>query len=84
MNSEKYEIVREEKIKFLNEKIVIKNDVSNFYKTNNSSFSSLNKSCVEIVEIEKKEEEKRNRFCFEFFVIDFVLNDFHIDRIKNL
>ncbi len=84
LNSEKYEIVREEKIKFLDEKIVIKNNVLNFCKTNNSSFSSLNKSCVEIVEIEKKKEEKRNRFCLEFFVIDFVLNDFHVDRIKSL
>jgi hypothetical protein len=83
LNSKKYEIVREEEIKFLDEKIVIKNDVSNFCETNNSSSSSLNKFCVEIVEIEKK-EEKKNRFCFEFFVIDFVLNDFHVDRIKNL
>jgi hypothetical protein len=84
LNSEKYEIIRKKEIKFLDEKIVIKSNVFNFCETNNSSLSSLNKSCVEIVEIEKEEEKRKSRFCFEFFVIDFVLNDFHVDWIKNL
>jgi hypothetical protein len=57
LNSEKCEIVREEKKKFLDEKIVIKNDVSNLCETNNSSSSSLNESCVEKVEIEEEEKE---------------------------
>ncbi len=74
-NSKKYEIVRKEKIKFLDEKIVIKSDVSNFCETNNSNSSSLNKSCVEIVEIEEEKEEKKSflfwvlcyRLCFKWF-----------------
>jgi hypothetical protein len=44
----------------------------------------LNKSCVEIIEIEKKEEKKRNRFCFESFAIDFVLDCFHVKKIESL
>jgi hypothetical protein len=84
LSSRRSEIVQKEEIKFLDEKIVIKNDISNLCETSNSSSSSLNKSCVEIVEIEKEEEKERKRFYFEFFVIDFVLNDFRVDRIKNL
>jgi hypothetical protein len=76
-SSKRNEIVQKKEIKFLDEKIVIKNNVSNLCETSNSNSSSLNKSCVEIVEIEKEEEKKKKkRFCFEFFVIDFVLNDF--------
>jgi hypothetical protein len=84
LNSEKCEFVQKEEKEFLDERVVIKSDVSNFCETSNSSLSSLNKSCVEIVEIEKKEEEKKSRFCFEFFAIDFVLNDLHVDQIKSL
>ncbi len=83
LNSEKYEIVREEEIRFLDEKLVIKSDVSNFYETNNSSFSSLNKFCVEVIEVEKK-ENKESIFCFEFFAIDFALDCFHVNEIENL
>jgi hypothetical protein len=74
----------EKKIKFLDEKIVIKSDVSNLSETNNSSFSSLNESCIETIEIEKKEKERKNSFCFEFFAIDFALNCFRINEIENL
>ncbi len=35
---------------------------------------SLNKFCVEIIKIEKKEEKKSNFFCFEFFLIDVLFN----------
>jgi hypothetical protein len=52
------------KIEFLDEKMVIKNDVSNLCKTNNSSFSSLNEFCVETIEIE--EEKKSENFLFVF------------------
>jgi hypothetical protein len=83
-SSRRSEIVQKKKIEFFDEKIVIKNEVSNLCETSNSSLSSLNKSCVEVVEIEEKEKEKKKRFCFEFFVIDFVLSDFRVDRIKNL
>jgi hypothetical protein len=44
----------------------------------------LNKSFVEIIEIEKKEEKKRSSFCFESFAIDFVLNCFHVKEIESL
>jgi hypothetical protein len=84
LTSEKCEIIREEKKKFLDEKIVIKNDVSNLCETNNSSSSSLNESCVKTVEIEKEEEKRRNRFCFEFFAIEFALSCVHVDEIENL
>ncbi len=58
LNLRKSEIVQTKKIKFLDKKIVIKSDVSNLCKTNNSNFSSLNKSCVEIIKIEKKKKRK--------------------------
>jgi hypothetical protein len=74
LNSEKCEFVQEEEKKFLNEKLVIKNDVSNLCKTNSSNFSSLDRCCVEVIDIEKEEKKKRNSFCFEFFVIDFLLS----------
>ncbi len=74
LNSKKSEIVRIKEIKFLDEKIVIKSDVSNLCKTNNSSSSSLNDSCVEVIKIDEEEEKKRNFFCFEFFVIDFLFD----------
>ncbi len=74
LNSKKREIVRIKKIEFLDKKIVIKSDVSNFCETNNSSSSSLNDSCVEIIKIDEKKEKKRNSFCFESFVIDFLLD----------
>ncbi len=44
----------------------------------------MNKSFVEIIEIEKKEEKKRSSFCFESFAIDFVLNCFHVKEIESL
>jgi hypothetical protein len=75
LSSRKSEIVQTKKIKFLDEKIVIKSDVSNLCETNNLNFSSLNESCVEIIKIQKKEEKKKNSFCFEFFVIN-VLFDY--------
>jgi hypothetical protein len=84
LNSKKYEIVRKEKKKFLNVKIVTKNNVLDLYETRNSNFLLLNKFCVEIIETKKKRKEKKNRFCFEFFAIDFVLNYFHVRRIENL
>ncbi len=84
LNSRKYEIVRRKKKKFLNVKIVTKSNVSDFRETRSSSFLLLNKFCVETIEIEKKEEKKRNRFCFESFAIDFVLNCFHVKEIENL
>jgi hypothetical protein len=82
--SKKCEIIRKEKKKFLDEKIVIKNDVSNLCETNSSSSSSLNESCVKTVEIEKEEEKRRNRFCFEFFAIEFALSCVHVDEIESL
>jgi predicted nucleic acid-binding Zn ribbon protein len=84
LNSEKCEIVREKKKKFLDEKIVIKSDVSNLCETNNSSFSSLNKFCIKTVEIEKKEKKRKNRFYFEFFAIKFALSFVHVNEIENL
>ncbi len=84
MRSKRNEIVQKEEIKFVDEKIVIKSDVSNLCETSNLNSSSLNKSCVEIVEIEKEKKEKRKRFYFEFFAIDFVLNCFHVRKIENL
>jgi hypothetical protein len=64
LNSRKSEIVQTKEIKFLDEKIVIKNDVSNFCEMNNSSSSSLNEFCVEIIKI----EEKKEKFFFLFQV----------------
>ncbi len=58
LNSKKYEIVREEKKKFFDEKIVIKNDVSNLCETNKSSSSSLNKFCIKTIEIEEKKKNE--------------------------
>ncbi len=58
LSSKKCEFVQEEKKKFLNEKLVIKNDVSNLCETSNSNLSSLNKSCVEVIEIEGKKKRK--------------------------
>jgi hypothetical protein len=84
LNSEKCEIVRKKKKKFLDEKIVIKSDVSNLCETNNSSSSSLDKFCIKAVEIEEEEEKRRNRFCFEFFAIDFALNYVHVKKIESL
>jgi hypothetical protein len=84
LNSRKYEIVRKEKKKFLNVKIVTESSVSNFCETKSSNLLLLNKSCVEIIEVEKKEKEKRSRFCFESFAIDFVLNYFHVKEIESL
>ncbi len=63
LSSEKCEFVQKKKKEFLDEKVVIKSDVSNFCEMSNSNLSSLNKSCVEIVEIEEEKEEKKNRFC---------------------
>ncbi len=84
MNSKKYEIVREEEKKFLNVKIVTESSVSDLCETRSSSLLLLNKSCVETIEIEKKEEKKRSRFCFESFAIDFVLDCFHVREIESL
>jgi predicted nucleic acid-binding Zn ribbon protein len=84
LNSEKCEIIRKEKKKFLDEKIVIESDVSNLCETNNSNSSSLNESCVKAIEIEEKEEKRRNRFCFEFFVIDFALSCVHVSENESL
>jgi hypothetical protein len=74
LNSRKSEIVRIEEIEFLDEKIVIESDVSNLCETNNSSSSSLNDSCVEAIKIKEEKEKKRNSFCFESFVIDFLFD----------
>jgi hypothetical protein len=82
--SKKSENVQKKKIKFLDEKIVIKSDVSNLCETNNSSSSSLNESCIETVEIEEEEKERKSSFCFEFFAIDFILNCFCVNEIENL
>jgi hypothetical protein len=68
---------------FLDEKLVIESDVSDFCETNNSNLSSLDKSCVKTIEIEE-EKEKRKHFDFESFVIDFVLNYCHVSEIENL
>jgi hypothetical protein len=84
LSSRKSEIVQREEIEFLDEKIVIESDVSNFCETSNSSFSSLNEFCVEAVEIEKEKKKRRNSFCFKFFAIDFALNCFHVSEIENL
>jgi hypothetical protein len=51
---------------------------------NNSSSSSLNKFCVKTIEIEKEEEKRKNRFCFEFFAIDFALSCVHVNEIESL
>jgi hypothetical protein len=83
LSSKKSEIVQKEEIMFFDEKFVIKNDVSNFCETNNSSLLSLNKFCVKTIEIEKK-KKKRKHFDFESFVIDFVLNCCHVNEIENL
>jgi hypothetical protein len=83
LNSKKCEIIREKK-RFLDEKIVIKNYVSNFCETNNSNSSSLNESYVKTIEIEEEKEKRRNRFWFKFFAIDFALNCFHVNEIENL
>jgi hypothetical protein len=74
----------EKKKKCLDEKIVIKNDVSNLCETNNSSSSSLNESCVKKIKIEKEKEKPKSFFDFEFFAIDFALNYFHVNEIENL
>jgi hypothetical protein len=84
LNSEKCEIIRKKKKKFLDEKIVIKNDISNLCETNSSSSSSLNESYVKAIENEKEEEKRKSRFCFEFFAIDFALNCFHVNEIESL
>jgi hypothetical protein len=84
LNSKKYEIVQKKEKKFLNVKIVTESNVSNLCETKNSSFLLLNKSFVEAIEIEKKKEKKRSFFCFESFVIDFVLNCFHVRKIESL
>ncbi len=60
LSSEKCEFIQREEKEFLDERIVIESDVSNLCETNNSSPSSLNKFCVEIVEIEKKKKEKKS------------------------
>jgi hypothetical protein len=75
LNSEKCEFVQERKKTFLNEKLVIENSVANLCETSSSNSLSLDKSCVEIIKIEKEEEKKSNSFFFEFFVID-VLFDY--------
>jgi hypothetical protein len=67
---------------FLDEKLVIESDVSDFCETNSSNFSSLNKFCVKTIEIEEK-KERRKHFDFEFFVIDFVLSCCHVSEIEN-
>jgi hypothetical protein len=84
LTSKKCEIIREEKKKFLDEKIVIENDVSNLCETNNSNSSSLNESCVKTVEIEEKKKKRKNRFCFESFAIEFALSCVHVDEIESL
>jgi hypothetical protein len=84
LNSEKCEIVREKKKKFLDEKIVIESDVSNLCEMNSSSSSSLDKFCIKAVENEEEEEKRRSCFCFEFFAIDFVLNCVHVSEIRSL
>jgi hypothetical protein len=84
LSSKRSEIVQKKEIKFLDEKIVKKNDVSNRYETSNSNFSSLNEFCIETIEIEEKEKERESRFCFESFAIDFALNCFRVNEIENL
>jgi hypothetical protein len=74
LNSKKSEIVRIKEIEFLDEKIVIKSDVSNFCETNSSNSSSLNDFCVEAVKIKEEKEKKKSFFCFESFVIDFLFD----------
>ncbi len=76
LSSEKCEFIQREEKEFLDERIVIESDVSNLCETNNSSPSSLNKFCVEIVEIEKKKKEKKSflfwilryRLCLKWFL----------------
>jgi hypothetical protein len=68
---------------FLDEKLVIESDVSDFCETNNSSLSSLDKSCVKTIEIEEEKEERKH-FDFESFAIDFVLSCCHVSEIENL
>jgi hypothetical protein len=82
LNSRKYEIVQRKEKKFLNIKIVIKNSVSDLCETRNSNLLSLNKFCIEVIEIEKEEKKKRKVFCFEFFAIDFVLDCLRVKKIK--
>ncbi len=84
LNSEKCEIVREKKKKFLDEKIVIESDVSNFCETNSSNSSSLDKFCIKAVESEEKKKKRRSCFCFEFFAIDFALSCVHVSEIRSL
>jgi hypothetical protein len=66
LNSKKYEIIQKKEKKFLNIKSVTKNNVSDFCKTRNSDFLSLNKSCVEIIEVEKKKKRKEMLFVSNF------------------
>jgi TPP-dependent trihydroxycyclohexane-1,2-dione (THcHDO) dehydratase len=68
---------------FLDEKLVIESDVSDFCETNSSNFSSLDKSCVKTIEIEEEKKERRH-FDFESFAIDFVLRCCHVSEIENL
>jgi hypothetical protein len=65
LNSKKYEIVQREEKKFLDVKTVTKSSVSDFCEARSSNFLLLNKSFVEIIEIEKK-EEKKNLFVSNF------------------
>jgi hypothetical protein len=57
LNLKKYKIIQKKEKKFLNVKIVTKNNVSNLCETKSSNFLSLNKFCVEVIEIEKKEKK---------------------------
>jgi hypothetical protein len=75
LNSEKCEFVQEKKKTFFSEKLVIESSVANLCETSSSNSLSLNKSCVEIIKIEKEEKKKNNSFFFKFFVID-VLFDY--------
>jgi hypothetical protein len=84
LNSRKYEIVQKEEKKFLNVKTVTESSVSDLCETRSSNLLLLNKSFVETIEIEKKEEKKKSSFCFESFAIDFVLNCFHVREIESL
>jgi hypothetical protein len=83
LSSKRSEIVQRKEIMFLDEKLVIKNDVSDFCETNSSSLSSLDKSCVKTIEIEEEKEERKH-FDFESFAIDFVLRCCHVNEIENL
>jgi hypothetical protein len=66
LNSKKYEIVQRKEKKFLNVKIVTRSSVSDLCETRSSNFLLLNKSFVEIIEIEKKEKKKKF-FLFRIF-----------------